>query len=91
MPETRIDSHTIRVVHEDAPEAEHPNGYLYEFGIKYGDEDWMPCAIPLSKRRWAGNFWREIEETPEEIPDCVRRTVLSKTGVTVADFEEVGA
>jgi hypothetical protein len=72
--ETRVESHYISIQHESAPEARSEQGYLYKFGIQHGDEDYHPIAVPVEKRKWAGNFWRKKGDRapePDEVPMCV--------------------
>jgi len=69
---TRVESHYISIQHESAPEARSEQGYLYKFGIQHGDEEYLPIAASVEKRRWAGNFWRKVgAPDADEVPMCV--------------------
>ena len=72
--DTRIEFHYISVQHKSAPGARSEQGFLYKFGIHHGDEDYCPIAVPVEKRKWAGNFWRKKGDRapePDEVPMCV--------------------
>lgn len=71
-----VDAHIVRVHHKTDPERSH--GYQYEFRVTYGHR-WSPVATPVSKRRWAGNFWRKCDNLDGsdwvDVPYCVREKV----------------
>lgn len=73
-----VAAHVVRVHHKKDPEQ--PNGYQYEFRVTHGHR-WSPIAIPVAKRRWAGNFWRKCGDLEgsdwPDLPLCVREQVAA--------------
>jgi hypothetical protein len=74
--ETELDYQEIAVVHESAPEARNGRGFRYRFRVSHNDKGRKPLVICHAREKWAGNFWRDRDGLPEDVPGCVKREVV---------------